>query len=85
MSKRERIEDLGVLKEKLKNLFNHELFDIFEKYDIRRPKDVCEIFSEIEEDKKLELVSSLAYMIEEVRDLIADCLDVAEGEDITSF
>ena len=76
-----RLEDIGRLNVMLANLLEHKLFDIMEDYGIRRPKDACERFDELSEEKRDDMIHKLAYAIEDIRDDIADCLVVVEGED----
>ena len=76
MSKKERIEDLGKLSILLRNLFDDELFDLH----WRRPKDAWEVFSSVNDDQKEELISSLAYGLERIIVKIANCMQIAVGD-----
>lgn len=81
MTKRERLEDLGVVAEKLRCLLDYDLFSILEKNGCRRAKDAVEIFSELSEDKKYDLIHDLAYAIHEAQECIAECYSLAMWPD----
>jgi hypothetical protein len=80
MTKRERLEDLGVLLEKLQSLMDHELFEIFDKLGCRR-KDFIEHIDALPEEKRDDILHSIAYGIDSVQSLIGDCWAIARGED----
>lgn len=69
MTKRERIEDLGKLSILLKNI-GEDLFDEIERY-WRRPKDAVDCFLEMDEEKKHDLIHSIAYGIQDIKEKIS--------------
>jgi hypothetical protein len=75
---RERLEDLGRVSEKLSFLCDHEIFDWKEG---ARCKDVCEWFSKLPEEKKYDIIHSLAYNLDEISNLLHDCYQVARWGD----
>lgn len=77
MNRKERIEDLGKLSCLLKNIFFDEFFD--QKY-WNRPKDAWSKFNTLDEDQKENVISSIAYGLERIRDEIADCRCIADGD-----
>jgi hypothetical protein len=76
---RQRVEDLGRLAILIRNLLDHQLFD--ENLLPRRPKDYWEWFNELSDDRKDEILRSLAYGIENLKDKLYDMLGIAEGTD----
>jgi hypothetical protein len=80
MSRRQRIEDLGVLSEKLHNLSKDELFEVIDSV-CRRCKDFTDVFRTLSEDLKEELLDEIAYGIERVKEKILECYFVALGEE----
>ena len=81
MTKRERLEDLGVLLEKLATLMDDDLFDVLERNSCRRPKDICEAYDALNEDKRYDLLTELAYGVERVSNEIGECWAIARGSD----
>jgi hypothetical protein len=81
MTQRERIEDLGVLLEKLATLMDDDLFEVLERNSCRRPKDVCEAFEALTEDNRCDLLIEMAYGIERVSNEISECWSIARGSD----
>lgn len=77
---RQRVEDLGRLAVMIRNLLDHQLFD--ESHLPRRPKDYWEWFNEQSEDRKDEILRSLIYGIDDLKDKLYDMLDIAEGTDL---
>ncbi len=80
MTKRERLEDLGVLLEKISSLMDHDLFEICDKAGCRT-KDFDEHFRTLSEDKQSDLLHEIAYGIEDVSNKLADCWAIAKGEE----
>jgi hypothetical protein len=80
MTQRQRIEDLGVLSEKLHNLSEDELFEVIDKV-CRRCKDFTDVFQTLSEDRKEEILDEIAYGIERVKEKIVECYFVALGEE----
>ena len=76
---RERIEDLGRIAVLLDQVFNSEVWEIF-KY--KRPKDAWQIFQELPEEKKEELISSLAYGMRDMESDLSNIYQIARfGDD----
>ena len=80
MSKKERIEDLGKLSILLSQIYDHDIFDEIERY-WKRPKDAFELFHELDEDKQEECIRTIAYGLDEIRDKIAECFNIADGDE----
>ncbi len=78
MTKKERIEDLGKLSVLLKELFDD---DIFQERYWRRPKDSYEAFASLNEEQKDECIGTIAYGIERLRENIAECMQIADGDE----
>lgn len=75
--KRERIEDLGKLSVMIGDIFLDDF--LIEKY-FRRPKDSWDSFCNLDENQKQEYVLSVAYGIERIKEKLADCLYIANGD-----
>jgi hypothetical protein len=73
-----RLEDLGKLSILLRYLFDHEIFDIF---DETRSKDACEWFTALSDDRKMEIIHALAYGLSDLKDKVAECFVIADGEE----
>lgn len=78
MSKRERIEDLGRLSVKLRNIYDDDLFDIMIN---TRPKYAWDVFSRLDEDQKLDIIEKIAYGLERIKESISECLCIADGDE----
>lgn len=81
MARRERIEDIGKMEEKLSNLMDHELFSVIASFGCRRSKDFAEHFNTLDEEKSEELLYQIAYGLEKVYSEICDLWGIAVGED----
>lgn len=81
MSKKERLEDLGILLVKIENIMEHDLFDCIENIGCNRPKDFIDVFDTLNEDQKEDFLHSLAYNISSVNDMLAECWCIAKGND----
>ncbi len=80
MSGKHRLEDLGVLSEKLRMLSIHDVFGLIPG----RKKDFCEYFYELEVEKQWDLLHELIYGIDHVQEKILECLNVADGSEYES-
>ncbi len=78
---KERIEDLGRLREKISVLWDDELFHLFEREGITRPKDAIDGFNALTEERKEDLINDIAYGIARVLDELCACYFIADGED----
>ncbi len=78
MSKRERIEDLGILSVHLHNLFHEDIFNEIERY-YRRPKDAFDSFNSLDENQKEEFIRMIAYGLQNIHEKIAECSQIADG------
>lgn len=78
---RQRIEDLGILTEKLSKLHDDEIFAKYETLGVRRKKDFMQAFAELSDEAKLSFADDLVYGIDRVHDEIAECWGVARGEE----
>lgn len=81
MSKRERIEDLGRLAEKLDTLLDDDFFLLLSVYGCNRAKDFTEMFKNLNTDQQYELLHSIAYGIERIKDQLHDCSAIADGRE----
>lgn len=75
---RERIEDIGRLLVMTEALVDHELFTLI----TCRDKDFIDVFGEMKEDKKDDLLHSLAYSISSVRDQLYEMVSICRGTDL---
>ena len=78
MSKRERLEDLGRICEKLDQLSNHEVWQWNEHY---RNKDTAEWFQELSKEKQFDKIHSLAYALSNVYEQICEMHQIARYGD----
>ena len=76
---RDRIEDLGRLAEKLSGLCDHEIFDWKEN---KRSKDASDWFMELSDEKKSDIIHSLAYNLDYINNQLHDCYQIARHGDI---
>ena len=75
---RQRVEDLGRIAAILESLMDqHELFHLIQC----REKDFVDHFEEMSEDKKEDLLHSLAYGISHLKNILYDVLIIAQGRD----
>ena len=75
-----RIEDLGVLKERLSSLADHAVFRAFEGIGCGRAKAATEVFFNMTPNLQEEFIHRLAYELEEALDLVCQCYHIASGE-----
>jgi hypothetical protein len=73
---RERIEDLGVLCEKLDLLCEDELFEWKSSSNIR-DKDTADWFLSLDKEKQSDIIHSLAYKITNMSDKLHECFKIA--------
>lgn len=78
MAARDRLEDIGILCEKLHNLCDHE---IFEWMGNNRPKEATEWFSNLSDDAKDDVIHSMAYNLEFVQNQLYDMYQLARWGD----
>lgn len=78
MTKRERLEDIGRIQERLSALMEHEMFDLMERV---RPKDFTEWFRNQTEEEQDALLHTIAYGVQNINFEIADIWGIARGED----
>lgn len=78
---KQRIEDLGRLREKISALCDDDLFHLFEREGITRAKDAIDGFNNLTEERKEDLINDIAYGIERVLDELCACFFIADGED----
>jgi hypothetical protein len=76
LSKRERLEDLGVILEKVHQLTQHEVFDLYHG----RKKDIHGWWASINEDLKEEFLHKIAYGLADVSEKIVEIWEIALGE-----
>jgi hypothetical protein len=74
---RERIEDLGRLCVMTEKLLDHQLFHLI----TCREKDFLDVFEEMKEEQRDDLLHSMAYGISGVRDELYEMLSIAKGND----
>ncbi len=74
---RERIEDIGRLCVMIDKLLEHELFNII----TCRDKDFVDVFEEMQQEQRDDLLHSIAYGISSVRDELYEMLSIAKGTD----
>lgn len=80
MPRRERAEDLGILYCKLLEL-SQKFYDINESIPWSRAKDACEMFEQLEDDEKSEVIHKLAYFIGNLEEDVSECLSIARGDE----
>jgi hypothetical protein len=74
---RQRIEDLGRISEIVKNLTEHELFE----WKYCRDKDTAEWFLSLDDEKKFEIIHSLAYSITHLENKLYELYEIARYGD----
>lgn len=83
MSMKQRVEDLGVLAEKLNNLSDMDICQLYNQ----RPKDFVEWFHEqpTEEGKGVktqdDILHEIAYSIRDINDKLCECVVIARGDE----
>lgn len=77
MSESRRLEDLGRLAEKLQVIFDDDFWQLIPG----RKKDFCEYVEALSVDARDELMHKLAYGMESMREKVADCVCLADGND----
>jgi hypothetical protein len=78
MTKKERLEDLGILCEKLYKLGGNELFDLIP--NTGRAKDAPAWFRSLDEEKQDELIYLMARRLFDVENEISECWSIAKGD-----
>lgn len=79
MTKRHRLEDLGRLQEKISKISDHELFGIMDSIPCGRTKDFEDIFYELSDETKSDILHKIAYGIRDVGEMLSDCYCIAAG------
>lgn len=79
MAKKERIEDIGRIAELLRQVLNHEMWDIKDTFS--RDKDFAERFQLLSHDKQHEKLHDLAYNMSTLRDILYDIKMIADGDE----
>ena len=74
---RQRIEDLGRICEMVKNLTESELFE----WKSCRDKDAASWFLSLRDEKKFEIIHSLAYSITHVENKLYEIYEIARYGD----
>ncbi len=77
MATKQRIEDLGRIAEKLSNITDNGLFQLYHQ----RPKDFLDWFQAQEKEKQSNLLHELAYRISQVEEEIHECYQIARWGD----
>lgn len=78
---RERVEDLGMLAQRLAELCDHDLFEW--KGNIRN-KEAAEWFMNLSDDKKEDTIHMIAYNLEFLSDELHECYQIARWGDVDS-
>ena len=81
MTKRDRLEDLGRLQEKIRQICDSDLMELLDRISCRRAKDFEQVFNEMSPEKKSDLLHEIAYGLEAVSNMLADCYCIAAGFD----
>jgi len=79
---RERVEDLGRLSVMLRNvLFERSLYKLGYAGGLRggRPKDACDIFFALPQERQRHILRELACALENVERALHECLSIADG------
>ena len=76
----QRLEDLGVLKERLSSLADHQTFRSFQGIGCVRAKAATDVFFNMTPNLQEEFIHKLAYDLEEALDLVCQCYHIASGE-----
>jgi hypothetical protein len=74
---RQRIEDLGRISVHLENLLDMDVFDVYEG----RPKDFNLYFSTLTEDKQIDLLNTMIYGIQAIKERLWILSSIANGQD----
>ena len=78
MTKKERLEDLGILSQKLYKLGENELFDLIP--NTGRAKDAPSWFRSLDAEKQDELIYLIARTLFDVENEISECWIIAKGD-----
>ena len=76
MTKKERVEDLGIITEKLRIILDRDVFYHFKG----RPKDAYIEFFNMSEDKQCDMLVELAYDLSDLESALYEVLEVARGD-----
>ena len=79
MARKERIEDLGRIAELIRQVLNHDMWDIKDTFS--RDKDFGELFQALPQDKQYDKLHELAYNMSSLRDLLYDVKEIADGDE----
>lgn len=83
MTKRNRLEDLGRLHERLRVLFQHKLFDDMSRFS--KHYEIDEYLATCTEEEKQDFFENLRYSCKEIEDEIAACLCIAQADDELNY
>jgi hypothetical protein len=83
MAKRDRLEDLGRLFERLRVLHEHELFQEMSRFN--KNYEIDEHLANCSEDERDNLVTNLRYWCNKVHEEIAACLCIAQADDEINY
>ena len=73
---KERIEDLGRIREKIEQLLRDDLFEIVEG----RPKDFPDKIEALSEDDRHEKLNSIGYGLDRIKSHLYDIHVIARGD-----
>lgn len=73
-----RVEDLGRIMERSKRLCDDGLFD---GRHWLRPKDACEWFGELTDEKKDDVIHDIAYSLQSIHEELLEIYFIACGSD----
>ena len=77
MSKKERLEDLGRLYEKINLALDHEIFDLYSG----RKKDFEVWFYSLDSEKQHSILHTLIYGIDHISEKLHEMFYIAQGEE----
>lgn len=77
---RQRVEDLGKIAVLLDAILKQEIWE--NKFAIAcRNKDFVEVFKTLDEETQDEFLNSMVYQLEDLREKIYECREIAYGEE----
>jgi hypothetical protein len=77
MTKKERLEDLGIILQLITDINDMKLFELYHG----RNKDFLDFWSNLDPEKQEDFLHKLPYLISDVKDKLSEVWCIARGDD----